>query len=208
LKLYVQFVNTKTFGRPMDVKQVSHIGWSADGGFDIKNIPGEWKKLFKDAGISRKQLEENPELQQEVLNIMKKADETVNTPVTNTGSNIPTPPVINTNAPIPPPMMSGPKPPPLPGARITPDTPVGGGSVESHNTSSSSGGGGVGGRGGLLDQIKGGTSLKKVDPNERPPPPSGGGNLLSTLQNALMSHRKDIEGDDDDDWSNDWDEED
>jgi len=35
---------------PKDVKHELHIGWDPLKGFEIRNIPPEWKKLFKAAG--------------------------------------------------------------------------------------------------------------------------------------------------------------
>jgi len=45
---------------PTNVTHVSHIGWDPRDGFQIRNIPTEWKKLFKDAGIKKSDLK-NPE---------------------------------------------------------------------------------------------------------------------------------------------------
>jgi len=45
---------------PTMVAHVSHIGWDPANGFQIRNIPPEWKMLFKSAGVRRADLE-NPE---------------------------------------------------------------------------------------------------------------------------------------------------
>jgi len=208
VKLYVQFVNTKSIGKPSDVKQVSHIGWSADGGFDIKNIPQEWKKVFKDAGIKPKDLE-NKEFRDQVFGVMQQAQDEADNSGTSISSVVP---VLNTNTPPPPPMptlnKNAPPPPPMP-SRIPPS---------GESTGTTSGGGGhssggpppppppssSGGRGSLLDEITKGKELKKVVVNDnRQSVGPGGGTLLSTLQSALLLHRKDIEGNDEggDDWS-------
>jgi len=39
---------------PTNFRHESHIGWDPVNGFDIKNIPAAWKKLFKEAGIKKK----------------------------------------------------------------------------------------------------------------------------------------------------------
>jgi len=175
----------------------------------LKNIPQEWKKVFKDAGIKPKDLE-NKEFRDQVFNVMQQAQEEAD----HTGTTISsTAPVLNTNAPPPPPMPSlnknAPPPPPMP-SRIPPS-----GGAGSENTSTSSGhsSGGPpppppqssgGGRGSLLDEITKGKELKKVVVNDnRQSVGPGGGTLLSTLQSALLLHRKDIEGEDEagDDWS-------
>jgi len=224
VKIFIQYVDTRAMGKPTDFQQVSHIGWDPDGGFDIKNIPQEWKSLFKKANIKKKDLEDNPELQRQVLTIMQQAQgdaEALGTQVSSSQFvpvvNAPPPPPPPSGgggpkAPPPPPSGGGgPKapPPPSPGLKAPPPPPSGGGGQDMGGDD-----GGGGGRGGLLDQIKMGTSLKKVDINEsrKSEAPESGGTLLSTLQNALMMHRGAIEGDDeeggDEEWSNDWSDED
>jgi len=223
VKIFIQYVNTKSVGKPTDFKQVSHIGWSNDGGFDIQNIPGEWKQIFQKAGIKRKDLENNPELARDVLNIMNTAQDeakesglntvsinqevkvTTNAPAPPQMGNAPPPPKMG-NAPPPPKMGNAPPPPkvgntPPPPPKNEGTPPQEGGEVESTD--------GVG-RGDLLKQIRDGTRLNKVVVNENRDSTTQGSTLLSTLQNALLIHRKDIEGQDEDkdDWDNDWSEED
>ncbi|GAB5372588.1 hypothetical protein AAMO2058_001678500 [Amorphochlora amoebiformis] len=43
-------------GRPTGFKHVSHIGYDPDKGFDIGSIPESWRRIFKEAGISKKVL--------------------------------------------------------------------------------------------------------------------------------------------------------
>jgi len=193
VKIFIQYVDTKAVGKPTDFQQVSHIGWDPDGGFDIKNIPQEWKSLFKKANIRKKDLEENPELQKQVLDIMNNAEDDARAHGTS----------INENLFVPPP-----PPPPIPGLSGGPPPPGGNkpGGLNKPPPPPVPGGDDDGGRGGgLLDQIRLGTSLKKVEVNENRESLQDGGTLLSTLQNALLLNRGAIEGDDDnDDWSNDW----
>jgi len=216
VKIFIQYVDTKSVGKPTDFKQVSHIGWSNDGGFDIKNIPPEWKQIFQKAGIKKKDLENNPELAREVVNIMNQAQEEAEEK--GGDINITQEVKISTNAPPPPPMGGG-------GVKAPPPPPMGGGGgikapppPPKTEITIQSGGGGheedFGGgeeRGGLLKQIQEGTKLKKVEVNENRESVGGGGQgtLLSILQNAVQKNRKDIEGEDEDkdEWSNDWDEE-
>ena len=42
---------------PTNFSHDSHIGWDPVNGFDINNIPPEWKKLFKEAGVKKSDLE-------------------------------------------------------------------------------------------------------------------------------------------------------
>jgi len=196
VKIYIQYVNTKSVGKPTDFKQVSHIGWSNDGGFDIQNIPPEWKQIFQKAGIKKKDLESNPELAREVFTVMNTAQDEAK----EHGTQISLTQEVVTAPPPPPPPggMGGigkTAPPPTPGVKGPPPPPP-----KSENM-----GGGGSDRGGLLTQIQNrDVTLKKVVVNEnRESVGQGGGTLLSTLQSALMNHRKDIEGDDEeDDWSN------
>ena len=45
-------------GMPTNFKHVTHIGWDDQAGFQTQNLPPEWKRLFKDAGIKKKELED------------------------------------------------------------------------------------------------------------------------------------------------------
>lgn len=36
----------------------SHVGWDEQNGFDVDNLPAEWKVLFKNAGLKRKDLKD------------------------------------------------------------------------------------------------------------------------------------------------------
>jgi len=207
VKIFIQYVDTKTYGKPTDFKQVSHIGWSNDGGFDIKNIPPEWKQIFQKAGIKKKDMENNPDFARDVINIMNQAQDDVGQGGSikeNQGVSVST-----TAPPAPPITGKAPPPPPSGGMKAPPPpTPKVGG--EGGERSAPPPVPESGGRGGLLEQIRMGTSLKTIQPNDRQSVNEGGGTLLSTLQNALMNHRKDIEGDDEEEevWSNDWDDED
>jgi Wiskott-Aldrich syndrome protein len=43
---------------PESFEHRSHIGWDAQNGFDAANLPQEWKVLFKNAGLKKKDLED------------------------------------------------------------------------------------------------------------------------------------------------------
>merc|ERR1712137_118308 len=45
-------------GGPTDFKHESHIGWDMENGFDIRNIPPEWRKLFQAAGVKKSDLQD------------------------------------------------------------------------------------------------------------------------------------------------------
>lgn len=69
----------------------SHVGVSSDGSFDLKNIPSEWKTMFKASGIKKKDLMANPDLTSKVLKIMQ-----------DSGGNVPPPPPNKPKGPKPP----------------------------------------------------------------------------------------------------------
>jgi hypothetical protein len=107
--IYIEFFDTREQHGPKDFKHESHVGWTRDGGFDINNIPAEWKKIFKQVGIRRADLENNPELAGQVLNIMQKAETEDPSVLLAAASPTPAP----TPAPTPQ-MYQAPQPPPQP----------------------------------------------------------------------------------------------
>ena len=44
-------------GAPTNFKHITHIGWDESNGFEVRNLPEEWKSLFKAAGVKKKDLE-------------------------------------------------------------------------------------------------------------------------------------------------------
>ena len=47
----------RTIGAPSNFRHLAHIGFDPSTGFDVKNIPPEWKALFDKAGVTKEQLE-------------------------------------------------------------------------------------------------------------------------------------------------------
>lgn len=47
-----------TISAPEAFEHRSHVGWDAQNGFDVDNLPSEWKALFKNAGLKRKDLKD------------------------------------------------------------------------------------------------------------------------------------------------------
>lgn len=45
-------------GAPTNVQHTQHIGFDPEKGFEIQNIPDEWKTLFKGAGIKPSHLKD------------------------------------------------------------------------------------------------------------------------------------------------------
>jgi len=167
---------------PRGFRHESHIGYDAEtGGFDTKNIPAEWKKLFQAAGIRKKDLN-NPETCAALLQVMQDSP-------SDAPAAPPAPP-----APAAPP---APPPPPAPGAPPPPRAPGAGGAPPPRPAPA--------GHGDLMSEIRGGTQLKSVDVREAPPPESDEGqNMIQKLSQVMVIRRAAIEDDDDDDENDEW----
>eukprot|EP01122_Echinamoeba_exundans_P017749 TRINITY_DN970_c0_g1_i2.p1 TRINITY_DN970_c0_g1~~TRINITY_DN970_c0_g1_i2.p1 ORF type:complete len:1029 (+),score=207.70 TRINITY_DN970_c0_g1_i2:226-3312(+) len=88
---YQSLENKPVVSGPTDFQHKAHIGWSAGTGFDIRNLPPEWKEIFKAAGIKPAELKD-PETAKLVI------DTIVETIIPDSsGSELEAPP------PIPPP---------------------------------------------------------------------------------------------------------
>eukprot|EP01132_Coremiostelium_polycephalum_P007588 gene7588-9329_t len=177
---------------PTNFKHESHIGWDAEHGFEIRNIPPDWRKLFQSAGIKKSELK-NAETAQFIVNII--GDQLVNAqmaqqnappapsrasvaPITPSRSAPPPPPPSggappSVSRPPPPPTGGAPPPPPPPppsggGPPRPPPPPSAGGppppppSGGAGFGSGGGGGGSGGGRSDLLASIREGKELKSV----------------------------------------------
>jgi Wiskott-Aldrich syndrome protein len=206
------------FSKPTGFRHTSHIGWDPSKGFEVDNIPPDWKKLFQAAGIKKSELRD-AETAKYVMGVLNEAiaAEAADGPPTDNAPPVPTgmapqPPVAPTGMgggppppPPPPPIGGGPPPPPPPagGAPRAPPTPSGGGAGSMPSSDD--------GRSGLLSQIRGGATLKKVDPNAVPDlknmDEAKTNDLASVLASAMKGRRLDMnneettEGADDDEWS-------
>ncbi|KAN0050913.1 hypothetical protein ACTA71_004214 [Dictyostelium dimigraforme] len=205
---------------PTNFKHESHIGWDPENGFDIKNIPPDWRKLFQSAGIKKSELK-NAETAQFIVNII--GEQMVNSggaappPPTQPGRSAPPAPPTsaqpNRSAPPPPPSIGKSAPPPPPPSHKTPAAPPTGGAPPpppppppassgpppppppAAGAPPSSGGAAAGGgRGDLLASIRSGTSLKSVDKSNPLPDIQGLGNegsrSLADTLAAAMANRR------------------
>lgn len=190
---------------PRNFQHKGHVGWSEEGGFEIRDIPPELKQIFREAGIKKKDMK-NEETAKLVMGIVNDHMKDVEA---ESGTAPPPPPVTGGPPPPPPPTVTGgPPPPPPPGLKGPPPPPT----PNTHNTEDSSQVESQDSRGDLLSQIRGGTSLKPVDNASRPDvsqmPKKQTKNLVDTLASAMAMRRNDMlyeqENDDDgddDDWS-------
>ncbi|GAM23084.1 hypothetical protein SAMD00019534_062590 [Acytostelium subglobosum LB1] len=212
---------------PSSFRHESHIGWDASQGFEIRNIPPDWRKLFQSAGITKKELK-NAETAQFIVNIIGenlaagggappmsggRAPPPPPPPTSSKGTPPPPPPPSHKGTapppPPPPPVSGGPPPPPPPpshkGAPPPPPPHTSGGPPPPPPPTSNGGGGngGGGGRADLLSAIRGGASLKKVDHSEPLPDiqkldDAGNRSLVDTLALAMMQRRGNMREDDQD----------
>jgi len=120
---------SKFFGReeeeleisaPTDFKHQSHIGWDPEKGFEIRDIPADWRKLFQSAGIKKSELK-NAETAQFIVNVIGEqlaSGAMGDAPLTPSRSAPPPPPSGPRASVAPPPPPSGPRasvaPPPPP----------------------------------------------------------------------------------------------
>jgi hypothetical protein len=212
VKIFIEFIDTRQVSKPTDFKKVSHIGFDGEG-FSISNIPPAWKKFFKDHGVSKRSLEKNPEAAGRFIELLSKTESTQDIPFQVTQESqipsattekyqpppppIPTPVVRESQLPPPPPISAPiimersqmPLPPPIPApvvkvSQIPPPIP---GQSE--------------GKSDLLDHIRRGTELRKIQVPEHIPEEAMG--ILDTLTKAFEKNRKAINGEDDSD-STDW----
>ncbi|KAL6049452.1 p21Rho-binding domain containing protein [Balamuthia mandrillaris] len=113
----------KRGGRPLIGQEISgptnfshdtHVGWDAEQGFEVRNIPPEWKKLFKDAGVRKSELQD-PETRNLLINTVRQSIMLSRSPLAD---DAPPPPPTGS---APPPPSGGPPPPmPPPAARAPP----------------------------------------------------------------------------------------
>jgi len=205
-KLAKEDANRKplAIGGPTGVTHVSHIGWDQTDGFQIRNIPKEWRALFQKAGITKSDLR-NPETAAFIMNTVNTAiaNGVLPPPATTPGasaqkSRAPPPPPSTSNRPPPP---NG-RPPPPPSNNgysngggdsfFTPPPPPGPPPPPPVSSGSNP----------LLSAISN-KQLKKVDPNDRPEIQDddggggGGRTLLETLSNAMAQRRIELKEDED-----------
>eukprot|EP00004_Rigifila_ramosa_P007341 TRINITY_DN1830_c1_g1_i1.p2 TRINITY_DN1830_c1_g1~~TRINITY_DN1830_c1_g1_i1.p2 ORF type:complete len:397 (-),score=115.63 TRINITY_DN1830_c1_g1_i1:54-1220(-) len=220
---------------PTDFKHEGHIGWDAENGFTLDNIPPEWKKLFQQAGIKKSDMK-NAETRNLVLGIVAEASMGAAPPAAAPpppGRGAPPPPPPGRGAPPPPPPGRGaPPPPPPPGNRPPPPPPPGGApggggppppppppppsGPAAPPPPPVSGGGHApapapasDGRGNLLASIQKGTTLRKVEDNPLPNlsqmSEEQSGSLAATLARAMQGRRMAVAEDKVDDDDDDWD---
>eukprot|EP00029_Vermamoeba_vermiformis_P001725 TRINITY_DN1193_c0_g1_i4.p1 TRINITY_DN1193_c0_g1~~TRINITY_DN1193_c0_g1_i4.p1 ORF type:complete len:317 (+),score=114.86 TRINITY_DN1193_c0_g1_i4:450-1400(+) len=100
---------------PTNFRHQSHIGWDPDKGFEINNIPPEWKQLFAAAGVKKSELKDAATAKY-VMNVITDAmlADSGMAPPTPGPAPTPTAPTHNNVAPVAPVHVNAPPPPPQP----------------------------------------------------------------------------------------------
>jgi len=179
---------------PRAFRHESHIGWDPEHGFEIRNIPPEWRKLFQAAGVKKSELKD-AETAKFVMNVVASTiageppppREPVQAPTPVQASVVappPPPPVIRhekSALPPPPPLVKGPPPPAVHKTEHAPVTP----------------------RNDLLKSIQQGKELKKVSaaalPDIKNLSSGQSNNLVGTLASAMAARRGAMRDDEEED---------
>uniref|UniRef100_A0A8B9GT61 Actin nucleation-promoting factor WASL n=1 Tax=Astyanax mexicanus TaxID=7994 RepID=A0A8B9GT61_ASTMX len=173
-------------GTPSNFQHIGHVGWDPNTGFDLNNLDPELKILFDMCGISEAQLKDK-ETSKVIYDFIEKKGgvEAVKNELRRQGKQslkhacinllINLLPchfifrirIIKINAPPPPPPPGPPPPPEMEGSVDSVPSPVGGKSA-------------------LLEQIREGTQLKKVEQNNRPVSSTGRDALLDQIRQGIQ----------------------
>jgi len=172
---------------PRGFRHESHIGWDPERGFEIRNIPPEWRKLFAAAGIKKNELRD-AETARFVMNVIGESVAGVGPPskpstaTTATSAPAPPPPPAAPAPPPPPPPAGKGGPPPPPSAKVS-HPPAGKPAPQAP----------AGGRNDLLKSIQMGKELKKVEASSLPDlkalNPGQSNDLVNTLASAMALRR-------------------
>merc|ERR1712137_967300 len=156
-------------GGPTGFKHESHIGWDMENGFDIRNIPPEWKKLFQAAGVKKSDLQD--------AETRKLIVSTINSATGGAGPEMGGPP-----PPTAPPPPMAPPPPSAPGAPPPPPAA----------SAPSSGGGLLGALQAGRGQLASAAERPQATPDISAISSTQGKSLADTLAGVLDSRRKGI----------------
>lgn len=187
---------------PTGFKHEQHIGYDPDKGFELNNIPEQWKAIFKSAGIKKQDLL-NPETAKIIFDTVASFGASPNAAPAAPSNDVPAAPDDVPDAP----------PPPSIEVSDAPQMVIPSHSDSGSATTKAKQPAAPDTRGDLLSQIRSGQQLRKVDQADKPLPKIEEMNsqqtqsLLSTLQAAMANRRVDLvkdDGDekkpDDDEW--------
>ncbi|KAF0029682.1 hypothetical protein F2P81_018787 [Scophthalmus maximus] len=189
-------------GTPSNFQHIGHVGWDPNTGFDLNNLDPELKNLFDMCGISEAQLKDK-ETSKVIYDFIEKKGgvEAVKNELRRQGQSLS---VFNglivtlrqsnrygdfiprsaqvecTGAPPPPPPPPPPPGPPPPAPPLLTEANGGDSSVSSSVGPSA-----------LLNQIREGTNLKKVEQKERPVSNTGRNALLDQIRQGIQLKARD-----------------
>ncbi len=192
---------TVEISAPREFRHQGHVGWDPDRGFDVVNIPPEWKKLFAAAKIKKSELK-NPETGKIVMETIVQAMGSTpapaedSTPAPRPSSQQPVSP--HASAPPvssgPPPTASSapPAPPAPPRAPAPPPPPPAGGMPKALARVDTQP------KGSFLAEIQKGKELRRVEvPDISNMDTQQQNTLVDTLANVIQKRREAIATDDD-----------
>uniref|UniRef100_G3TNX6 Actin nucleation-promoting factor WASL n=1 Tax=Loxodonta africana TaxID=9785 RepID=G3TNX6_LOXAF len=197
-------------GTPSNFQHIGHVGWDPNTGFDLNNLDPELKNLFDMCGISEAQLKDR-ETSKVIYDFIEKTGgvEAVKNELRRQAPPPPPPSRGGPPPPPPPPHSSGPPPPPARGRGAPPPPPSRAPTAAPPPPPPSRPGVGVpppppnrmsglpsdgdhqvpppaGNKAALLDQIREGAQLKKVEQNSRPTSCSGRDALLDQIRQGIQ----------------------
>ncbi|VFV18237.1 neural wiskott-aldrich syndrome [Lynx pardinus] len=170
-------------GTPSNFQHIGHVGWDPNTGFDLNNLDPELKNLFDMCGISEAQLKDR-ETSKVIYDFIEKTGgvEAVKNELRRQAPPPPPPSRGGPPPPPPPPHSSGPPPPPARGRGAPPPPPSRAPTAAPPPPPPSR----PGSKAALLDQIREGAQLKKVEQNSRPVSCSGRDALLDQIRQGIQ----------------------
>jgi len=179
---------------PTNFKHEAHIGWDPTNGFEIRNIPPEWRKLFQAAGVKKSELRD-ANTAKFIMDTVAEATMGLNPTAAGAGGGAPAPPLPGPpppppGVPAPPPGVPSPppgvpSPPPHAGPPGAPPPPAGGPATAPSK--------------GLLAGLQS-AHLKPVDQTGLPDlsalNEAQGASLVSHLERAMEARREAMKGED------------
>ena len=104
-------IDASMISAPKNFEHVSHVGYSAQSGFSVENIPLEWKLIFQKAGITDEQLQDKKQ-RKVVKQFMRDNANLVSGTTQQAVASQSSPPQQRRAPPPPPPSRRAPPPAP------------------------------------------------------------------------------------------------
>jgi hypothetical protein len=111
-------IDKSAIGLPTNFRHLTHVGYDPEKGFSTMNVPDDWKKVFSDAGITEKDLQDK-NTAEFIFNFMANNAKDQQPAQAIPEPSRPVPPVPPPSAPI----IQEREPPALPNRRAPPPAP-------------------------------------------------------------------------------------